>query len=382
MRPAALEPKQEEDRDNGADHAKLHSFDHPDHFFQMVAEVKHGEHDGGHGDKGREAIKEEKYSERKVEHARSEKHGRAEAGHKTRGEDHPVALLVKFAAHVLEPRRWQKPFEERKFSQPAPVERSDNEHGAIACHHAEETHYDHPVQIGGAVIRHQRGRKEHNIFWHGEAKAAREENPEYDQIRRGAVVIGHEESVECFHSYAPYRNFRHDVTYKRFALIQWPRHNRFHTQNRPIHTAGHKEAQMGNNDVVVKKLDEILEAEISGVVRYLHYSLMIKGPNRIPIVKFFRDQATEAFDHAALIGEKITSLGGHPSLTVQPIKESNKHDVMDILRESMEHEKHAAGLYKELLALAGDNIALEELAREMIRLEVEHIEEVEKMINR
>lgn len=139
---------------------------------------------------------------------------------------------------------------------------------------------------------------------------------------------------------------------------------------------------MGNNDVVVKKLDEILEAEISGVVRYLHYSLMIKGPNRIPIVKFFRDQATEAFDHAALIGEKITSLGGHPSLTVQPIKESNKHDVMDILRESMEHEKHAAGLYKELLALAGDNIALEELAREMIRLEVEHIEEVEKMINR
>lgn len=133
---------------------------------------------------------------------------------------------------------------------------------------------------------------------------------------------------------------------------------------------------------VIKKLDEILESEVSGIVRYLHYSLMIKGPNRIPIVKFFRDQATEAFDHAAIIGEKITAFGGHPSLKVEAVNEGNKHDVMDILRESMEHEKHAVKLYKDLLELSNDDIALEELAREMIRLEVEHIEEVEKMLSR
>jgi bacterioferritin len=139
---------------------------------------------------------------------------------------------------------------------------------------------------------------------------------------------------------------------------------------------------MANSKEILKVLDDILESEISGVVRYLHYSLMIKGPNRIPIVKFFRDQATEAFDHAAIIGEKITSLGGHPSLKVSPINESNKHDVMDILRESMEHEKEAVALYTQLLSLCGENVALEELAREMIRLEVEHIEEVEKMLTR
>jgi bacterioferritin len=139
---------------------------------------------------------------------------------------------------------------------------------------------------------------------------------------------------------------------------------------------------MANGKEILKVLDDILESEISGVVRYLHYSLMIKGPNRIPIVKFFRDQATEAFDHAAIIGEKITSLGGHPSLKVSPINESNKHDVMDILRESMEHEKEAVALYTRLLSLCGENVALEELAREMIRLEVEHIEEVEKMLTR
>ena len=38
-------------------------------------------------------------------------------------------------------------------------------------------------------------------------------------------------------------------------------------------------------DEAIKKLNEILELEMSGVVRYTHYSLMIMGHNRIPILK-------------------------------------------------------------------------------------------------
>lgn len=139
---------------------------------------------------------------------------------------------------------------------------------------------------------------------------------------------------------------------------------------------------MKKNDQLLSKLNEILEAEISGVVRYLHYSLMIKGPNRIPITKFFKEQATEGFSHASLIGEKITALGGHPSLKVKPVPETNNHDVMQILKESLENEREAVVLYQQLLELCGDNIALEELTRDMIRLEVEHIEEVEKMLQK
>ncbi len=139
---------------------------------------------------------------------------------------------------------------------------------------------------------------------------------------------------------------------------------------------------MAQNKELLTKLNEILESEVSGVVRYLHYSLMIKGPNRIPIVKFFKEQATEAFQHSSIIGEKITALGGHPSLKVKPVSESNKHDVMDILKESLEHERLAVKLYHDLLELCGDNVALEELTRDMIRQEVEHIEEVEKMLTR
>ena len=40
-------------------------------------------------------------------------------------------------------------------------------------------------------------------------------------------------------------------------------------------------------------LNEILEYELAGVVRYTHYSLMVTGPYRIPIVQFMKDQAAE-----------------------------------------------------------------------------------------
>lgn len=136
-----------------------------------------------------------------------------------------------------------------------------------------------------------------------------------------------------------------------------------------------------NNTVIVEKLNQILEMEVSGVVRYLHYALMVTGPNRIPIVKWFHDQAMEGYQHASTIGEKITALGGHPSLKASPVPETKTHRAIEILKESLQFEQAAIDLYMALLPLCGTNIALEELVREMIKLETEHIEEVVKMLN-
>lgn len=141
-----------------------------------------------------------------------------------------------------------------------------------------------------------------------------------------------------------------------------------------------KTSKPAASEKVLEQLNEILQTELSGVVRYLHYSLTVTGLNRIPIVQFFKAQATESLLHATIIGEKIVSLGGHPSLTVNPVPETDKHRDADVLEESLEFEKSALELYKELLPLCGDNIALEELIRGFIKTEQEHVEEVEKML--
>ena len=138
-----------------------------------------------------------------------------------------------------------------------------------------------------------------------------------------------------------------------------------------------------NNDEVIKVLNKILEAELAGVVRYTHYSLMVFGYGRIPIVSWMRGQATESLNHASEAGELITHLGGHPSLGIGTLLETHQHDIGDILRESLEHEKLALSEYNNLLTLVnGRNVMLEEYARRMISLEEMHLGDVRKMLQK
>lgn len=138
-----------------------------------------------------------------------------------------------------------------------------------------------------------------------------------------------------------------------------------------------------NNEKVVEKLNQILEHELSGVVRYTHYSLMVYGHSRIPIIEWLRSQASESLTHAQAVGEYITSLGGHPSLKISKLLETHKHKIDDIMTESLEHESAQLQQYVELLAIVKDqHIALEEYSRQMIREEQEHIYEVEKMLRK
>jgi len=131
----------------------------------------------------------------------------------------------------------------------------------------------------------------------------------------------------------------------------------------------------------VDLLNSIMEFELAGVVRYTHYSLMVTGPNRIPIVDFFKAQASESLNHAQQVGEILTGLEGHPSLRIAPIEESFRHSVHDILKESIVHEKKALDLYKALLETVTEaSIYLEEFARTMISQEELHGLEMRKML--
>ena len=134
---------------------------------------------------------------------------------------------------------------------------------------------------------------------------------------------------------------------------------------------------------VVAMLNRILEAELAGVVRYTHYSFMVYGYNRIPIVSWLREQASESLMHAQKAGEIITAMGEHPSLAIGRMLETHKHDVGDILREAHENESSGLQLYRDLLALVENkSVMLEEYAREMIYQEEMHGFEVDKMLRK
>jgi len=139
----------------------------------------------------------------------------------------------------------------------------------------------------------------------------------------------------------------------------------------------------GADDKVLTTLNRILELELAGLVRYLHYSFMIFGHNRIPIVAWLRAQADEAQAHAVQAGEHITNLGGHPSLRIGALLETHKHNIDEILGEAHAHEEEGLGEYRVLLELvAGKNIMLEEYARLQVATEEEHLSEIRKMMRK
>ena len=142
---------------------------------------------------------------------------------------------------------------------------------------------------------------------------------------------------------------------------------------------------MENNEINSKEvcdiLNEIMEYELAGVVRYTHSSMMVSGPYRLPIVTFLKEQAEESLLHAQLAGEKIAGLDGHPSQKIAKIEETNRHTIKDILEESLEHELFALGLYKKLLACVEDkSVYLEEYARAQIGEEEQHSLELKIML--
>jgi bacterioferritin len=138
-----------------------------------------------------------------------------------------------------------------------------------------------------------------------------------------------------------------------------------------------------DKDKVIGLLNRILEQELAGVVRYTHYSFLVFGHNRIPIVSWLRDQATESLTHAQQAGEMITLLGAYPSLEIGPLLDSHKHDIGAIMRESLETEGKALHIYRELLScVQARSVVLEEYARRMIYAEELHASEVDKMLRK
>jgi len=85
-----------------------------------------------------------------------------------------------------------------------------------------------------------------------------------------------------------------------------------------------KEKAVEGNEKIAALLNSIMEYELAGVVRYTHYPLMVFGYHRLPIISWMSGQADEPLAHAHKAGEMITHIGGHPSLQIGPLLETQR----------------------------------------------------------
>jgi bacterioferritin len=138
-----------------------------------------------------------------------------------------------------------------------------------------------------------------------------------------------------------------------------------------------------DRDKVIEVLNQIVELELAGAVRFTQYSLMVFGHARIPIQGWMREQAQQSLAHGVQAGEEVTSLGGHVSLGIGELVGTHHASVDEMLQEMIIQERHGIALYRRLLELTeGCHVSLEEMARQMIRSEERDLAEIEKMLRK
>ena len=132
---------------------------------------------------------------------------------------------------------------------------------------------------------------------------------------------------------------------------------------------------------LIKALNKDLEREMAGIVRYLHHSFIVFGPHRGPLVEMFRTQATESTTHAIQLGEKITALGGHPTVRVEQVFEPGDQTIEEMIEEDLKAERTQLELYTQQLREFGDeNLPIKLMLEQVIIAEQTHVDEMEKYL--
>lgn len=139
---------------------------------------------------------------------------------------------------------------------------------------------------------------------------------------------------------------------------------------------------MTDHKTVIQHLNKDLERELTQIVRYLHHSFILKGPNRSFLVGFFRQQVQESMKHAIKLGEKVTALGGHPTVSISQIFEPGDQTLEEMLEEDLQAEEEALQEYKNHLKEVQDDVPLRVLLEQIVCEEQAHVEEFRKCLSR
>jgi len=123
---------------------------------------------------------------------------------------------------------------------------------------------------------------------------------------------------------------------------------------------------------LIALLNEDLAREYQAIIAYVVYSQVIKGAQYMNIAEELETHASEELQHALIISKQIDYLGGMPTVSVKPVKTSEKAE--DMLRFDLDNENETVRNYRERVRQceALGEYAIAEHIREILVQEQEH----------
>ena len=122
---------------------------------------------------------------------------------------------------------------------------------------------------------------------------------------------------------------------------------------------------MSDIQTLIDGLNEDLAAEYQAVIMYRTYASLVSGPYRQELRAFFEGEIPDELMHAALLADKIVSLGGTPTVTPAPVPMAT--EAKEMLENALRAEVETIERYIKRVAQA-------EQAGEMaIKLQLENL---------
>lgn len=135
---------------------------------------------------------------------------------------------------------------------------------------------------------------------------------------------------------------------------------------------------MSDLNTLIQQLNTILSWELAGTIQYLHHHAMLMGPERESFAEFFHDGSKEARSHAELVANKITVLGGVP--TVEPARIEQATTLDEMLHAALRLEQSALAAWEAAHPHGGAaNMGTTFWLEEMIAHEQEHVDALMKL---
>lgn len=131
---------------------------------------------------------------------------------------------------------------------------------------------------------------------------------------------------------------------------------------------------------IIAALNKILEQEHACAIRYATHAAVINGPYSETVAARLKEISNDEVLHAEKLRERITALGGKPSMQVCKKDLTYADKLEEILAVNIQEEKDAINAYSRiLLSINVENAILFQTVQEILRDEQEHLEELESL---
>ena len=143
---------------------------------------------------------------------------------------------------------------------------------------------------------------------------------------------------------------------------------------------GEQKVASVSKEELVELLNGDLSREYQAIITYIQYSASVTGPYRQELKQFFANEIPDETMHAQYLADKISALGGIPTVTPEAVPQET--DAKKMLENVVVAERTARNNYSQRAKQADElgEVGLANRLEDMADDESGHLDETEKIL--